>query len=371
MRKRAVGPLLVVVGALAASCGSGASGRTSVAPPEVTTPVSTTATTNATTTAEPPAEGEAVEAYLVVMSNLAADIDSQAAEFECSYNEQFSPGFCNGNFVEEGEEFEPPPEPTEEEQFEYQRGYWLGTFDLHLAHADVLESVMAPTGFESAHQAYAAAYRAYFTFLRDGVAGLTTLSEFESFFAPLFDPLAATPADLERALFGAVDACDSLEQMAAEAGLQADLGCPTPPPQPVSVDVDVGDVWVAAPNPLEVGEGLVTIRITNTGDEAIRPVVLQIFEGDPLNLPVVGGVVDISRSGEFEAAGRYASFDLAYAGEDAVFIDESGVTGEPPELFPGESVEAVVWSEGTMVVFDYQPGEFEGGAYVVVERSGT
>ncbi len=331
----------------------------------------TTATTpdSVSTTVAGPDEGDAISDYLVLMSNLAADIDNQVSEFECSYNEQFSPGFCGVEFVEEGEELEPPPERTEEEQLEYQRGYWLGAFDLRLAHADVLEAVVAPTGFESAHQEYAAAYRAFFTLLRDQVAGLTTLAEFESFFAPLFDPVATMPADLERVLFGAVDACRALEQMAAEAGFRADLGCPTPPPKPVSVDVEVGDVWVAEPNPLAVGEGLVTMRITNTGDEAIRLVVLQIFEGDPLNLPVVGGVVDISRSGEFEATGRYAGFHLAYAGENEVFIDESGVTGEPRELLPGESVDVVIWSEGTMVVLDYRQGEFEAGAYVVIERS--
>ena len=36
-----------------------------------------------------------------------------------------------------------------------------------------------------------------------------------------------------------------------------------------------------------------------------------------------------------------------------------------------ESIEAAVWSEGTLVFFDYRQGEFEAGAYVVVERSGT
>ena len=357
--KSRLGLLVVAWAIVSVACGTD---QTVSATTEATTSSSTTSTTE-------PDEGDAVSDYLVLMSNLDADIGNQVGEFECSYNEQFSPGFCGGGFVEEGEEFEPPPEPTEEEQLEYQSGYWLGTFDLHLAHADVLESVVAPTGFESAHQEYAAAYRSYFAFLRDGVAGLTTMAEFESFLNPLFDPLATIPADLERVLFGAVDACRALEQMAAEAGFRADLGCPNPPPKPVSVDVEVGDVWVAAPNPLEVGEGLVTMRITNTGDEAIRPVVLQIFEGDPLNLPVVGGVVDISRSGEFEATGRYAGFHLAYAGENEVFIDESGVTGEPPELLPGESVDAVIWSEGTMVVLDYRQGEFEAGAYVVIERS--
>jgi len=361
MRTRAVWPLAVVLGIFAAGCGPATSEETVTTPAVSATPDTIAPTTGVS--AEPSAANEDVSAYLVEMANLAADIDSQAAEFECSYNEQFSPGFCDGNFVEEGGEFEPPPEPTEEEQLEYQRGLWLGMFDLHLAHADVLESTVAPSGFESAHQAYAAAYRAYFALLRDGVAGLATLSEFELFFAPLFDPLAAVPADLEGALFRAVDACGSLEEMAAEAGVRADIGCPTPPPKPVSVDVEVGDVWVAAPNPLEVGEGLITMRITNTGAEPIRPVVLDISEGEPLDLPIVNGVVDLSRSGEFDPASGYAEFYLHYAGENWE------VNGDPLELSPGQSVDAVIWSEQVLVVFDYRQGEFESGAHLVIDRS--
>lgn len=370
MSRRGVWPLLMVLGMVAVSCGSGQGEGTSTTP-VATTPVPTPTAETTTTAAEPPADGPEIEAYLVEMSNLAADVDSQAAEFECSYNEQFSPGFCDGNFVEEGEEFEPPPEPTEEELLEYQRGYWLGTFDLHLAHADVLESVVVPKGFESAHQNYVNSYRAYFSYVRDQVAGLTDLDQFVEFFNAIFDPLAALPDEHEQLLLAAVETCRSLEDLGADAGYQSDLGCPTPPPEPISMTVEIGAQWSATPNPLPVGDGLVQMTITNTGAEPIRPVVLDIFEGDPLDLPVVDGVVDISKSGELDPASGFAEFGLAYAGENEVFIDEFGVTGEPPELFPGESVEAVVWSEGTMVVFDYQPGQFEAGAYVVVERSGT
>jgi hypothetical protein len=362
----------MVLGLLAVSCGSGEGEEGTSSTSVVTTPV-LTSTTEATTTTEPASDDQEIEGYLVVMSNLASDIDSQAAEFECSYNEQFSPGFCDGNFVEEGEEFEPPPEPTEEELLEYQRGYWLGTFDLHLAHADVLESVVAPRGFESAHQNYVNSYHAYFSYIRDQVAGLTDLGEFVEFFNAIFDPLAALPDEHEQLLLAVVETCRSLEGLGTDAGYRSDLGCPTPPPEAISINVEISDQWSAMPNPLPVGDGLVHMTITNTGAETIRPVVLDIFEGDPLDLPVFDGVVDLSRSGAIDPASRYAAFGLAYWGDAEIFTGEdSNLTGEEPsELLPGESVEAVIWSDGTMLIFDYRQGEFEAGAYVVVERSGT
>jgi len=304
------------------------------------------------------------------MSNLAADLGIQLSDFECSYNEQFSPGFCagfeeGGGFVEEGEEFEPPPEPTEEEQFEYQRGYWSGTFDVHLAHADVLEGVVPPHGFESAHQDYANSYRAYFTYLNDQVTSRSDLDELIEFLNAFFDPLAEVSPELEQLLLGAVESCRSLEDLGSEAGYETNLDCPTPPPEAISVDIEADDEWSANPNPLPVGDGLVRMTITSIVSEPIRPVVLEIFAGDPLNLPVVDGVVDISRSGEFDPASDYAEFYVHYAGENWEAF------GEPLELPPGESVEAAVWSEQTLVVFDHRPGEFEAGAYVVVERSGS
>lgn len=374
MSRRGVWPLLMVLGMLAVSCGSGEGEGTSTTP-DATTPVPTPTTEATTTAAEQPADGPEIEAYLVEMSNLAADVDTQLSDFECSYNEQFSPGFCggfeDGGFVEEGDEYEPPPEPSEEEQFAYQQGLWLGMFDIQLAHADVLGAVDVPNGFESAHQDYVNSYRSYFTYVRDQVAGFGDLDELFEFFNAIFDPLAAVPVELEQLFLAMVETCRSVQDLGTGAGYRSDLGCPTPPPEPVSMTVETGDQWSATPNPLPVGDGLVQMTITNTGAEPIRPVVLDIFEGDPLDLPLVDGVVDISKSGEFDPASGFAEFVLAYAGENEVFIDEFGVTGEPPELLPGESVEAALWSEGTMVVFDYQPGQFEAGAYVVVERSGT
>lgn len=366
--------LPVAMSLIVASCLVSETGADVVTTTETrqTTTTTTTDLSNPTTT-EAGADPHQVEEYLVEMANSTADLNDRLSEFECDYNEQYWPGSCSGGFTEEGDESEPPPTPSESELFEQNYGLWLGMFDIRLAHADVLDSITPPVGFERAHQAHTDAYRAYIGYVRDRIAGFSSLSDFDEFFNMVFDPLAELPADMESLLLSYVEKCAQLLDLGAKAGYDTssvDLGCPSAPPEAVSVTVEAGDPWRADTNPLPVGDGLVAMVITNTGTETVRPVVIDIFEGEPLDLPVIDGVVDIARSGVFDSQSPYASFGLAYAGEDEVFIDESGVTGEPPELPPGASVDVVVWSEGTLVVFDYRPGEFEAGARVVITRSG-
>jgi hypothetical protein len=347
---------------LVVACGPAQSEQTTVSS-TVTTPASTAVPKDIPTTATQSADDDEVESYLVAMSNLSADVNSQLGDFECSYNEQFSPGFCSGE-IEEGEESEPPPVPTEEEQVQYQRGYWLGMFQIHLAHADTLDAVEPPRGFETAHQEYVNSYRAYFVHLNDRVGAFSDLDEFTEFLNVIFDPLAGLPPELERQFHAFAESCRSLADLGSDPGFRADLGCPTPPEEPVPVAVDIGDQWSATPDPLPVGDGLVAMSITNNGSETVQPVVIEIWDGDPLNLPIVDGFVDISRGGvEFDVTSDATTFGISYAGENWE------VNGEPLELPPGASVEASVWSEGTLVVFDYRQGEFEAGAYVVIEPS--
>jgi len=363
MRRRGW-PLLMVLGLFAVSCGSGEVAEISTTAVAATrVPAETTVPTTGT---GPASDGQEVEAYLVEMSNLAADLDIQVAEFEQAHFEATSPPF-----VEPGEEQPPQTLPPVDELFEDEHTYWLGYFDLHLEHADVLDAVDAPNGFASAHQDYVNSFRDYFSYVRDQVAGFTDLDELFEFFNAVFDRLAEPLPEHEQLLLAAVETCRSLEDLGSDAGYRSDLGCPTPPPEAVSIDVEAGSQWSATPNPLPVGDGLVRITITNTGDQAIRPIVLEIFEGDPLNLPVFGGVVDLSIDVQFRETGDGdIEFRFAYPGPE-VHPGEEPVIGEPPELLPGESIEAAVWSEGTLVFFDYRQGEFEAGAYVVVERSGT
>lgn len=378
MRREAVGALLVTLAVVVVSCGSGAtpgpstSGQATSSPTTTSepTPTSEPTTPEPTTTGEPTGAGADVESYLVEMSNLAADVESQLGDFECAYNEQFWPGFCSGESFEEGEE--PPPQPSEEELFAIHQGLWLGMFDIRLAHTDVLGAVSAPQGFEDAHQQYVNSYRAYFTYLRDEVAGFGDVDEFEEFFNAIFDPLIPLSPELESLLLDMVDTCQSLEDLGSDAGYQADLACPEPPPEAEAVNVEIDEEWSASPNPLPVGDGLVQMTITNTGSRIIRPVVIQIFSGDPLDLPFVDGVFDLSKSGVYEVGSPFAEFGLNYPGDEVIFTEgDSKVTGEVPELAPEQSVEVVVWSEGTIVVLDYRSDEFENGAYVVIERSGS
>jgi len=360
MSRRGVWPLLMVLGLFAVSCGSGEGEGTSPTP-VVTTRVPTP-TTEATTT-DSASDDQEIEGYLVVMSNLAADLDAEVTAFEQARFEETVPPF-----VEPGEDQPPQTLPP----FEDEKTHWLGYFDLYVAHADVLDAVEPPNGFEAAHQDYVNSYRGYFSYLREKVAGFIDFDGLLEFFNASFDPLAELPAEHEQRLLALVESCRSLEELGAEAGFRSDLGCPTPPPEPISINVEIGDQWSATPNPLPIGDGLVQMTITNTGVEPIRPVVLDIFEGDdPLNLPVVDGVVDLSKDGQFFSSSRFAAFGLAYPDREVLFGagENSTVIGESPELLPGESIEAVIWSEGTIVVFDYEPGEFEAGAYVVVERS--
>lgn len=374
MRTEAAGALLVALGVLVVSCGPGgtrsgptASDQTTSGP---TTVSEATPTTEPTTPSE--ATGADVESYLVEMSNLDADVQSELSDFECSYNEQFWPGFCSGGFVEEGEEFEPPPEPTEQELFAIQQGLWLGMFEIRLAHADMLGAVSAPEGFKDAHQQYVNSYRAYFTYVRDQVAGFDDLDALGAFFNAIFDPLAQPPPGHVEAFMPLVESCQALEELGSDAGYRTDLGCPTPHPEPQTVSVEIDEDWSATPNPLPVGDGLVLMTITNTGTRNVRPVVIQIFSGDPLDLPFVGGAVDLSRSGVSEPGSGFAEFGLAYPGGEMIFTEgDSKVTDEVPGLAPGQSVEVDVWSDGTIVVLDYRSDEFERGAYVVIERSAS
>lgn len=98
MRTKLVEPLLVWSAVLVVACGPAQSEQTTVSS-TVTTPASTAVPKDIPTTATQSADDDEVESYLVAMSNLSADVNSQLGDFECSYNEQFSPGFCSGEMV--------------------------------------------------------------------------------------------------------------------------------------------------------------------------------------------------------------------------------------------------------------------------------
>lgn len=202
---------VVMLGAIAAACGPS---DLSVSAP------GDTSTTIGDAVAAAPAES--VETYLVEMSNLAADHGDSISAYEEAHFEET----VGAHPVEPGSE---QPEPTEEELFEEQYEYWIGFFDLFLAHAEALDSIAPPPGFEATHDEYVDGFRSYFAYVQDQVAGFNSMDDLQSFVGQaLMDPLA--DPQLEELFVTAAEACDALARMGAEAGYQTDLGCPGPPP---------------------------------------------------------------------------------------------------------------------------------------------
>lgn len=140
----------------------------------------------------------------------------------------------------------------------------------------------------------------------------------------------------------------------------------------MAVDVQVGGPWQADPNPVGVTDAHIVLTLTNVGDEPIQPIVIGIFEGDPTNLPVIDGVVDLTRSGiSSDPESDFTLFGLIYpdvSGDQG----DSIVSNPPPILAPGESVEidgfAGGGGGGLIVIFDYRAGEYEAGSFVVIEE---
>jgi hypothetical protein len=212
-------------------------------------------------------------------------------------------------------------------------------------------------------------YRGLFEKTRDDVSGFTTMDEFDTFMAAIFDPAIPPSVEMDQLNSSYIIACKNLELLGRDAGFEFSLGCPEEPPEVVAVDVQLGGPWIADPNPHGVTDAQLEMVITNVGDEAIRPVVISIGGGDPTNPPIVDGVVDLSQSGVSDANSSLAAFGLEYPDTETIFTQgDSRVTGEIPILAPGESVAISVFGSGPFVIFDYRQGEFQAGSFVVIEQ---
>lgn len=303
---------------------------------------STRATTSSTDLA-PATDGPELEdptPYLVEMANQAADIVLQLSAHEQRVNER------HANMS------------TEEDQLSYLEDYWGGTFSLYLEGARSFDRIVPPEAFVDAHREYVASYRALYEELLNETESFHTLTEWSEFMANM-----SVASD---AMLDLVAACEQLVETASLAGYSLDLGCPTAPPEVVHVEVSVGPSWEASPDLVPVGDVVVELAISNTGDVPIPVVVLDIFDGDPLDLPSASGLIDLSLSGVFDTSSDHASFGVAYP--DVFTGEDSQLRDEVPELQPGETVTVTVWGEGPIVVFDYSESQFEAGARVVIER---
>jgi hypothetical protein len=333
------------------ACGTDQTETSGVSAPS-SAPTTTAATVSPTTSqaSEATVDPKAVEDYLVALANLEGDLGDQLSENET---------ICN-------ESTQDVEEPTEKQAIENGRCHLSGLIEGNREHATAVAAVTPPGGFELAHTEYVDAIQARVDQMQADSVDLTTLDEIFDYLTMVF--LEPTPA-FEALMVAVATSCRTLEQQGKDAGYSVELSCPQEPVEPLTVDVQVGGPWLADPNPLAATEGDIHMTLTNVGDEPIQPVVIVIFEGDPTNLPLVDGVVDLSLSGVTDPSSGFASFGVGYPD---VFGGDDSKVGEVATLAPGETAEITMFGGSEVfVVFDYQAGEFEAGSYVVIERDGT
>lgn len=287
--------------------------------------------------------------YLVEISNLNSDFLAELSRLP----ETFST--------------ENPQPSTEEEISEFLRGYGQGVIDIAFAYADRLADASAPEILKPAHDRHVRAIRTLFDEVESLLEEAQNLEDLDAVLSPFFSE-SPTYRPPMRDLFNEwTDSCRGLEEAATRAGYQLVMECPQLPVESteVTVTVSIGDSWTATPDVLPSGHIDVWLTVTNTGSDAVHPVVLEIFEGEPLDLPIRNGRVDVTRSMTLDPQSSYAYFGLMYP--DELLVTEGVTIGDAPPLEPGESFE--IGSSGpssSYVVFDYRPGEFEAGTYVVI-----
>lgn len=282
-------------------------------------------------------------AYLVALANGSADRDEDLRVHEERVNAEYE------------------NQSTEDEQLAYLEAYFGGEWSIHIQHAHWLNSLTPPPAFTDAHARYVEAYFGFYEPILERTERLMTIADWEEWGATLSDP--------SETYLALAEACQEVVDTAAAEGYQLELGCPTPPPEEVEVDVEVGSAWVASPDVVPMGNVVVELTITNVGDAPIRVVVLDVFDGDPLDLPIENGLVDLAVSGvTFDSDTSSTHFGVAYP--DVFFGEDSQLGEPPPEVRPGETVFAMVHGSGPIVVFDYTAGQFEAGAHVVIQRGG-
>ena len=328
----------VVLALAVVGCGGLASDETDIATATPVASVTSVAGASTSTTEEVDPT-----AYLVALANGAADRDEDLR--------------VRGERVNAEHE----NQSTEDEQLAYLEAYFGGEWSIHIQHAHWLNSLTPPPAFTDAHARYVEAYFGFYEPILDRTEQLTTVADWEEWWATLSDP--------SETYLALAEACQELVDKAAAEGYQLALGCPAGPPEVVEVDVEVGSTWVASPDTVPSGNVVVELMITNVGDTPVRVVVLDVFDGDPLDLPIENGLVDLAVSGvTFDSDSSTTHFGVAYP---EVFLGEDGQLGEPPpEVGPGETVYATVHGSGPIVVFDYTAGQFEAGAHVVIQRGG-
>lgn len=222
-----------------------------------------------------------------------------------------------------------------------------------------MHGVIPPAAFADAHAHYVDAYFAHFEPILEHTEQLKTVADWEEWWTTL--------SDTSESYVALAEACQEVVDTAAADGYGVDLLCLTPPSEAIEVNVEMGSAWVASPDVVPTGDVVVELAVTNVGDSPVRVVVLDVFDGDPLGLPIENGLVDLAVSGvTFNSDTPSTHFGVAYP--DVFFGEDSQLGEPPPEVGPGETVYATVHGSGPIVVFDYTAGQFEAGAHVVIQR---
>ncbi len=339
--------LVAGVALIAAACGpSEPAPDTGAAPQEEPTTTTTTAAPEQEAYEDEDDDapsGPTLDTYLVAVINTTADWGDCVVKVEQDLNDA------------------QPEEPTEEYMLEYAIAYvgghiecWQGEHDAIAALEPSAEAAAAHADLVESRAAHLAAFRTAFD----------NVETADDYFPLLFEP----PPDVIAAYIIWVDACLALESVARSNGVDAELSCPIPvgppagDPTPVTVLIDASE-WLVEPGGVLQDEGSgVEITIVNSDDVAHKPVIIFLISGSSSTLPMIGGLLDLSLSGNSDATDPGATFFGSVYPEslgDNVFVID--------ELAPGESVTADVNGGGTLVVLDYLPGAYEAGQFVVLE----
>ena len=343
--------LIAAMALIVAACGSSEPAPDAGAAPqdEPTTPTTTTQAVEP----EPSEEEDDAPSGSTLDDYLVAVIDTTADWGDCVVQ------------VEQDANDAQPDEPTEEDQLEYARAYVGGHIDCWQGEHDAIAALQSSAEAVTAHADLVAGRSAYLAAMR---AGFDQAETVDGYFALQFDP----PPDVIAAYVVWVDACGALEAVATSNGIDAELSCPVQfsgPPgavTPVTVFVDAS-AWLVEPGGILQDEGSgIEITIVNSDDVAHKPVIIFLFSGSSSTLPIVDGVLDLSRcnvaSDEEDPSPPPAYFGCEYPtslGDNVRVVEE---------LAPGDSVQVMVGSGGgTLVVLDYVPGAYEAGQFVVLE----
>jgi hypothetical protein len=142
---------------------------------------------------------------------------------------------------------------------------------------------------------------------------------------------------------------------------------------PEGPTIEITDTsWTATPVSVEAGGGSFSITVVNSGTEQEEFAVVSLFGGDPATLPMVDGLLDLSRDGLFADAenAEVATFRVVYP--DYERREGEGVPPgvlTPDMVAPGEETTVKVGGfegggePGTYVVLSWKPGGYEEGDY--------